>query len=78
MHIFACVPVIKTCVTDLVLKDKKRSALKIFFILFTNCFNVLIIIFKKSQAYRRLQQFGVFVAQFKNINFKNDGSFVES
>ena len=46
-HIFACMSVIKTYVTGLVLKDKKRSTLKIFFIFFRNYFNVLIIIFKK-------------------------------
>ena len=48
-HIFACMSVIKTCVTDLVLKDKNaRKLLKVFFIFLANCFNVLMIIFKKS------------------------------
>ena len=54
-HIFACIPVIKSSVTDLILKDKKRSTLKIFFIFLANCFNVLMITFKKAQAYKRLQ-----------------------
>ena len=52
-HIFACMSVIKTYVTGLVLKNKKRSTLKIFFIFFANYFNVLIKIFKKSQTFRR-------------------------
>ena len=43
-HIFACMSVVKTYVTGSVLKDKKHSALKIFFIFFANCFNVLLII----------------------------------
>ena len=54
-HIFTCISVIKTCVTGLVLKDKNaQKLLKVFFIFLANCFNVLMIIFKKSQAYRRL------------------------
>ena len=48
-HIFACMSVIKTCVTDLVLKDKNaRKLLKVFFIFLANCFNVLMMVFKKS------------------------------
>ena len=47
-HIFVCMSVIKTYVRGLVLKVKKRSTLKMFFIFLANCFNVLIIIFKKS------------------------------
>ena len=48
-HIFACISVIKTCLTDLVLKDKNaQKLLKVFFIFFANYFNVLMIIFKKS------------------------------
>ena len=48
-HIFACMSVMKTCVTGLVLKDKNaQKLLKVFFIFLANCFNVLMIIFKKS------------------------------
>ena len=44
-HIFACMFVIKTYVTGLVLKDKKRLTLKLFYIFLANCFNVPIINF---------------------------------
>ena len=55
-HTFACMSVIKTYVTGLVLKDKNSQKLfEIFFIFLTNCFNVLMIIFRKPQAYGRLQ-----------------------
>ena len=55
-HIFACMSVIKTYVTGLVLKDENaQKLLKVFFIFLTNCFNVLMIIFRKPQAYGRLQ-----------------------
>ena len=55
-HIFACMSVIKTYVTGLVLKDKNaQKLLKVFFIFFANCFNVVMKIFKKSEADRRLQ-----------------------
>ena len=53
-YIFACMSVIKTCVTDLVLKDKNAQHWKSFSFSSQNCFNVLMIIFKKPQAYRRL------------------------
>ena len=36
------------------------------------------ITFKNPQPYRRLQQFGEFFTQFKNINSKNNGGFVNS
>ena len=65
-------------VTDLILKYKKRLTLKNFFIFLANCFNVLMITFKKTQTYRRLQEFGVFFTQFKTSILKNDGSFVKS
>ena len=55
-HIFACISVMKTYLTGLVLKDKNaQKLLKVFFIFLTNCINVLMIIFKNSQAYKRLQ-----------------------
>ena len=55
-YIFACMSVMKTYVTGLVLKDKNaQKLLKVFFIFLTNCINVLMIIFKKCQAYKRLQ-----------------------
>ena len=44
-HIFACMFVITTYVTGLVLKDKKRLTLKLFYIFLANCFNVPIINF---------------------------------
>ena len=48
-HIFACMSVIKTYVTGLVLKDKNaQKSLKAFFIFLTNCFNILMIILEKS------------------------------
>ena len=48
-HTLTCISVIKTCVTGLVLKDKNaQKLLKVFFIFLANCFNVLMIIFKKS------------------------------
>ena len=77
-HIFACMSVIKTYVTGLVLKDKNAQHYFFFFIFFTNCFNVLMMIFKKPQPYRRLHYFGKLFTQFKNINSKNDGGFVNS
>ena len=44
-YIFACMSVIKTYVTDLVLKDKNtQKLLKVFFIFLANCFNVFVII----------------------------------
>ena len=48
-HIFACMSVIKTYVSSSVLKDKNaQKLLKVSFIFLANCFNVLMIIFKKS------------------------------
>ena len=55
-HIFPCISLTKTYVIGLVLKNKNaQKLLKVFFIFLTNCFNVLMTIFKKPQAYRRLQ-----------------------
>ena len=64
-HIFACMSVVKTYVTGLVLKDKKHTALKIFFIFFANCFNVLIIIqqnpYKNPKTLEDVNSLGYFL-----------------
>ena len=49
IHVFACMPVIKTYITGLVLKDKNvQKLLKVFLIFLANCFDILMITFKKS------------------------------
>ena len=67
-HIFACMSVIKTCVTDLVLKDKNaQKLLKVFFIFFANCFNVLMILFFSLMI---LSNLGYFLHNLKILILK--------
>ena len=70
-HIFACMSVVKTYVRGLVLKDKKHSALKIFFIFFANCFNVLIIIqqnpYKNPKTLEDVNSLGYFLHNLNTL-----------
>ena len=54
-HIFACISVINTCVTNLVLKDKNAQHWKSFSYSSQIALMSLWEFFKKTQTYRRLQ-----------------------
>ena len=70
-HIFAYMSAIKTCVAGLILKDKNaQKLLKVFFIFLSNCFNLLIIIFKNPRPIEDFNSLRYFSHNLKTLILK--------